>query len=324
MPSSEAAALFARLRERRRPRPPVSYEQRRRNLERVSRPPDAGVRCEPVDCDSVPAEWIIAPGAADDRVVLYLHGGGFTIGSIVTHRQLAGWLSATAKARILLIDYRLAPEHPFPAALDDALTAYRWLLREHEASTTVLAGDSAGGGLVASCLLAIRDSDMPLPAASVLMSPWVDLALTGESLRTRAALDPLNHNGRHPLVSMTESVQAYLASMHPMSPLASPLYADLRGLPPLLIQVGTDEALFDDAMRFDAQARRAGVSVSLQIGDGMPHVYQFFAWHIPEAREALERAGQFIQAHTPSALRDDESDQQRALTMRRSIGILRT
>jgi acetyl esterase/lipase len=238
----------------------------------------------------VPAEWVVAPGADARRVILYLHGGGYTIGSINTHRELAARLSRAAAARVLVIDYRLAPEHPHPAAVDDATAAYRWLLANGvDPARIVVAGDSAGGGLTVATLVALRDAHTPLPAAGVCLSPWVDLEGSGESMTTKAAVDPMVQ--RDGLLKMAA---AYLAGQDARTPLAAPLYANLSGLPPLLIQVGTAETLLDDSTRLAERARKAGVNVTLDPWEDMIHVFQAFATYLPEARQAIDRIGEFV------------------------------
>ncbi|HXQ20673.1 MAG TPA: alpha/beta hydrolase [Candidatus Acidoferrales bacterium] len=250
----------------------------------------ADVKREPVDAGGVPAEWVTAPGVDARRVILYLHGGGYTIGSINTHRELAARLSRAAAARVLLLGYRLAPEHPHPAAVEDATAAYRWLLAQGvQASRLIVAGDSAGGGLTVATLVALRDAGAPPPAAGVCLSPWVDLEGTGESMTTKAAADPMVQ--RDGLLKMAA---AYLAGQDPRTPLAAPLYANLSGLPPLLIQVGTAETLLDDATRLAERARKAGVDVTLDTWDDMIHVFQAFGTFLPEARQAIDRIGEFV------------------------------
>jgi acetyl esterase/lipase len=248
------------------------------------------VVCEQVKANGVPAEWISAPGAAQDRVLFYLHGGGYAIGSVNTHRDLVSRLARAAKMRALVIDYRLAPEHPFPAALDDALAAYQWLLAQGlDPSKIAIAGDSAGGGLTVAALVALREQGVALPAAAVCLSPWVDLEGTGESMASRAALDPMV---RPEGVKMMAKL--YLGNNRARTPLASPLYADIRGLPPLLIQVGTSEVLFDDSARLAERARAAGVDVTFEPWQDMIHVWQFFASMLPEGGKAIERVGEFL------------------------------
>jgi monoterpene epsilon-lactone hydrolase len=249
---------------------------------------------EHVSAGGVPAAWIAAPEADPARVILYLHGGGYVIGSINTHKELAARLSRAARARVLLIDYRLAPEYPHPAAVDDATTAYRWLLAAgYSSARTAVAGDSAGGGLTVATLVALRDAGQPLPAAGVCLSPWVDLEGLGDSMTTKAAADPMVQ--RDGLVKMAN---AYLAGQDPRTPLAAPLYANLGGLPPLLIQVGTAETLLDDSTRLAERARKAGVNVTLEPWEDMIHVWQAFAPLLPEGQRAIERIGEFVRGHT--------------------------
>jgi acetyl esterase/lipase len=219
------------------------------------------VTVTPVDAGGVPAEWIVAPGAAAERVVLYLHGGGYVLCSVSTHRDMIARISRAAQARALGVEYRLAPEHPFPAAVEDATAAYRWLLANGVSpSRLAIAGDSAGGGLTVATLVALRDAGDPLPAAGICLSPWVDLEGIGDSMTTKAAADPFVHQ------EMIQSLaQQYLGEHSPRTPLAAPLYADLHGLPPLLIQVGTAETLLDDATRLAERAKAAGVQVTLDI-----------------------------------------------------------
>ncbi len=257
--------------------------------------PSAGeTRCTPVNAGGVPAEWIAASGAADDRVILYLHGGGYVMGSIATHREMAARLSKAARARALVIDYRLAPEHPFPAAVDDAVAAYRWLLSQNiKPSRIVVAGDSAGGGLTLATLVALRDAKAPLHAAGVCISPWTDMEGTGDSMVTRAKADPVVQ--KQGLLGMA---QLYLGGKDPKSPLAAPLYANLEGLPPLLIQVGDAETLLDDATRVAEKAKRAGVTVDLEVWPEMPHVWHLFAPFLPEGQQAIDKIGQYVQAKT--------------------------
>lgn len=248
---------------------------------------------EPVTAAGRPAEWIAAPGASRERAILYLHGGGYAIGSIDTHRDLVGRLSRASGARGLAIDYRLAPEDPHPAAVDDAVAAYRWLLDEGLAPQQVaVAGDSAGGGLTAATLVALRDAGDPLPGAAALLSPWTDLALSGDSIDGKADEDPMLQRG-----GLARMAEWYLGGGDARAPLISPLYADLGGLPPLLIQVGTAETLLDDATRLAERAQLAGVDVTLETWDQMIHVFQAFAAILPEGQQAIERIGEFIRKH---------------------------
>jgi monoterpene epsilon-lactone hydrolase len=251
------------------------------------------VHCQPLDANGIPAEWVVTPGAQDDKVVFFLHGGGYASGSINTHRELASRISRAAGARVLLINYRLAPEHPHPAALEDSLTAYRWLLSNGvNPNHTVIAGDSAGGGLTVATLVALRDAGDPLPAAAVCLSPWVDMEGKSESRRTKASLDP---SVRPDDIAL--QAESYLGGADPKTPLASPLYADLHGLPPLLVQVGGAETLLDDSTRLAERAKAVGVDTTLEVWDEMPHVWQFFSFMLPEGQQAIDRIGEYIRKH---------------------------
>ena len=217
-------------------------------------PPPSDVAYTPVTVGEMPAQWVAAPGASAACAILYLHGGAYALGSLNTHRPLVTALARAARVRVLALDYRLALEHPFPAALDDSLAAYCGLLADGiDPARLALVGDSAGGGHAVAFLVALRDTGDPLPAACVCLSPWVDLALAGESLQTKAKRDVMVTPDL-----LHRSAAAYLAGAEPRTPLASPLDADLFGLPPLLIQVGTDDVLLDDAVRLAVLARAAG------------------------------------------------------------------
>ena len=271
-------------------------ERRQATAFAVASPP-AGTAVDLVDAGGVPAEWVAAPGVSPGRVLLYFHGGAYQIGSPANLRHLVALLSGAAGARALSVDYRLAPEHPFPSAIEDALAAYRWLLASGiDPALIAVAGDSAGGGLALGALVALRDAGDPMPAGAVMLSPWTDLALTGESLRTRAAVEMMvNPEG------LPETASLYLAGADPRHPYASPLYADLRGLPPLLIHVGDAEVILDDSTRLAARASEAGVEVSLEIWDEMPHVFPAFAGLLPEADQAIERIGAWLDQRYPAA-----------------------
>ncbi|OAI38855.1 alpha/beta hydrolase [bacterium SCGC AG-212-C10] len=272
--------------------PDATLDQRRAGMESFARPAPADVECEPVDAGGVPAEWITAPGAVADRALLYLHGGGYTQGSINTHRELCARISRAAAVKVLALDYRLGPENPFPAAVDDGVAGYKWLLSQGFAPSKIaISGDSAGGGLTAATLIAARDAGLPMPACAALISPWLDLEGTGDSMTSRAALDPMVGPG------LKVMANDYLAGADPRTPLASPIYADLTGLPPLLIQVGTSETLFDDSTRFDARARVAGVQVTFESWDDMFHVWHSVAGLLPEGVQAIERIGAFVQSN---------------------------
>jgi acetyl esterase/lipase len=249
-----------------------------------------------VDADGVPVTWVSTPGAKQDRTILYLHGGGYYAGSLATHQALAANISMEAGTPLLLVEYRLAPEHPFPAALEDATRSYRWLLRQGLPPEGIaLAGDSAGGGLAVAVMLELKASGGPLPAAGVCLSPWFDLAMTGESIRTKASVDPTLRPSDMPFVAW-----CYLRSADPKTPTASPLYGDLSGLPPLLIQAGTNEILLDDARRFAERAGQMGVSVQLEIWEEMFHVWHAYSRFVPEARKAIAAIGGFLRSQWKS------------------------
>jgi monoterpene epsilon-lactone hydrolase len=248
-----------------------------------------------VTAGGVPAHWLTAPGTDPDRVLLFLHGGGFELGSVRSDGELAARLGRAAGMRVLFPEYRLAPEHPFPAALDDVLAAWHWLRTDQGLSATSLAvaGDSAGGGLAVALLVATRDAGEELPAAAVLMSPTVDLTSSGASMTERADQDPISTPAM-----LRQFAADYLAGADPKTPLASPLFASLTGLPPLLIQVGTADLLLSDSERLATAATHAGVDVTLQIGEGLPHVYQLLLG-TPEAAQATEQIGKFLRARVP-------------------------
>jgi epsilon-lactone hydrolase len=271
--------------------PTISEE--RTNYEELCTQFNSGVDAvvDAANADGVPAEWSTPPGANTERVVFYLHGGGYQMGSPLTHRGLVTRVARAASACALSVDYRLAPEHPFPAAVEDAVAAYKWLLRQGiDANRITFAGDSAGGGLAVATIIAVRDSGGALPAAAVCMSPLTDFAMEGESIRERAALDPFVQRK-----DIAAYGQRYLGPDRDLkTPLASPLYADLRGLPPILILVGSWEVLLDDSTRLAARAREAGVDVDLQIWEEMVHCWPSFAPIFPEAEQAIRLMGDYI------------------------------
>ena len=256
---------------------------------------------DPVDAAGVPCQWVAAPGARADRVIVYFHGGGFQVGSLASHRELMACISASAAARVLGVGYRLAPEHRYPAALDDALAAWHWLRAQGvDASQVALAGDSAGGGLALSLLLALQAGGESLPAAYWGLSAWTDLSASGTSYQTRAALDPIHQQPM--IVAMARNYLGRDADAK--DPLASPLCAtpaQLGALPPLLLQVGERETVVSDSEDFARKARAAGAQAELQVWPGMIHVFQQFPAELPEARNALAAGGQFIAAQLDAA-----------------------
>jgi epsilon-lactone hydrolase len=247
-----------------------------------------------VSAGGVDGEWIAPADAPQDKAILYFHGGGFRIGSVASHRELIAQIAYASGCRVLGINYRLAPEHRFPAALDDALAAYRWILDQgFKPGKIAFAGDSAGGNLVLATMLALRERGLPLPVAGVLMSPWTDLAANGASYVSRAEADPIHQ--RPMILALAKN---YLGEQgNPCDPLASPLYADLRGLPPLLIQVGNRETVLDDSTMFADKARAAGVDVDLEVWDGMIHVFQMFGAELAEAHQAILSIAKFLNRH---------------------------
>ena len=254
--------------------------------------PDA--KCEKVDAGGVPAEWVAAPGCDAQRAVLFLHGGGYVIGSINTHRRLAYDISAASGARVLVIDYRLAPEHPFPAAVDDATKAWRWLLQQGlSPNRLAIAGDSAGGGLTIATLVNLRDQKLGLPACAVAISPWVDLEGVGNSMTARTAQDPMVQKD-----GLLWMAGLYLGGKNAKTPLAAPLHAELKGLPPILVQVGTAETLLDDATRLAEKLHAAGGDVRLAIWPNMLHVFPLFAPILSEGRDGCLEIGAFIRSKT--------------------------
>ncbi len=269
----------------------LSLEDMRRDTRPGVKPRiPAGSTLQPVSIGSVPAEWIDTPGVDSQKVILYLHGGGWVLGWGNTHRGLVSYLGRAAKARVLAIDYRLAPEHPFPAGLEDCLAAYRWVLQQgYSPQHVVIAGDSAGGNLTLTTLISLRDTGDPLPAAGACLSPATDLAGHEGSYITNATRDAVL-----PRKFAEKLAAPYLEGVNPLDPRVSPIYANLQGLPPLLIQVGSDEILLDDARRFSDKACQAGVDVNLHVYPGMWHVWQIFAPYLPEGRAAIEEAGEYI------------------------------
>ncbi len=283
---------------------PPTLEQRRANFAPAGslHPVPSDVLVSEVTAGGVPAHWLAAPGAGTGRVLLFLHGGGYELGSLRSDGELAARLGRASGMRVLFPEYRLAPEHPFPAAIDDVLAAWRWLRTQGLSATSIaVAGDSAGGGLAVALLVATRDAGEAVPAAAVLMSPTVDLTSSGASMTERAGQDPVSTPAM-----LRQFASDYLAGADPKTPLASPLFAALAGLPPLLIQVGTADLLLSDSERLAAAAAEAGVDVTLEIGEGLPHVYQLLLG-TPEAAEATGQIGTFLRAST-SELRPPSAD----------------
>lgn len=252
------------------------------------------VAIEPVAAGGVPAEWVSAPGLrVPGKTLLYLHGGGYTVGNPELYRIFTWRLAEAACCRVLAIDYRLAPEHPYPAAVDDAVASYRWLLEQgHDGQDLAVAGDSAGGNLVMVLLQRLRAEGLPLPASAICYSPWTDLTGSGASVTLNARRDPMLPGHR-----LLEAAEMYAPGADHRDPLISPLFADFEGLPPLSIHVGSTEVLLDDSTRLADRARSAGVSVDLHIWPAQPHVFPVLARLLPEGRQALNMSGRFLLAH---------------------------
>jgi acetyl esterase/lipase len=262
------------------------------------RPPaDDGVRCIASRIAEMPCEWVVAPDADPDVRLMYLHGGGYVSGSGAFYLAMAAHISTAARCAVFLPDYRLAPENPFPAALEDCIVAYEWMATEGPlgpapARASFIAGDSAGGGLTLATLVSLRDRRRPLPKAGVTVSAFADLTLAGESLQSEATNDPIMSPKCLPTF-----VRLYLGEADPRTPLASPVFADYRGAPPLLIQAGEHEIIRDDSVRTAAKAQSDGVETTLEVWPGMFHVFQSHEPLLPEAREAIEHIASFMQSH---------------------------
>jgi epsilon-lactone hydrolase len=275
---------------------PVGWQRRPQRIEEVGSawPAADDIDREQIDIAGMPGEWSIAPGSDASRALLYFHGGGYCSGSILSHRRLVTEAGRAAKTRTLAVEYRLAPEHPFPAALDDALSAWRFLRKSGIAAEhIVVGGDSAGGGLTVALINRLRDAGERGPGCAWLISPWTDLTLSGTTLATRDAVDPIIHRGY-----LAELVEAYLPPvMDRRDPRVSPLYADLNGFPATLIQIGACETLLDDSTRFAAAAGAANVAVTLEIWPDMIHAFPMWNAHLEPGRRALSQAGEFIRRH---------------------------
>jgi monoterpene epsilon-lactone hydrolase len=289
MSDPEIIALRAKIASR--PRSP-DYHQRRKDADArgLSNPLAADVKVETVSADGVAAEWTSTPGAARDAAILYAHGGGYVTGSLDSHRHMVAELGRAANCVALALDYRLAPEHPFPAPVEDALAGYRFLLAQgFKPERIAIAGDSAGGGLVVAAMVAIRDAGLPQPGGGWCLSPWIDMEMIGGSMESNASRDPTVQRP-----GITEMAQLYLGDADPRSPLAAPLYADLAGIAPLLIQVGSVETLLDDAIRLAPRAGAADVRVDLQVWPEMIHVWPLYHPELKAGKRALDEAGAWI------------------------------
>ncbi|MHA1482582.1 MAG: alpha/beta hydrolase [Candidatus Heimdallarchaeaceae archaeon] len=275
---------------------PLDVEKARKDLEGqvfLFKTP-RNVKVEPISIEGIPAEWLLPKGCHIDRVIIYLHGGSYHAGSLRTHRGLAARIGINSNSSVLSVDYSLAPENPFPAAIEDVVTVYKWLFEAQgfDPKKIIISGDSAGGGLTLASLLKLREENLSLPAAGICLSPVTDFAITGESMKTKAKEEiMLTEN------EIKQSVEIYAKGQSVKHPLVSPLYADLSGLPPLLIQTGTSEILLDDSTLFAQKAVEQGVTVDLDLWDNMFHVFQIFGNLIPESKKALKKIGEFAKAN---------------------------
>ena len=272
-----------------------NVEKERATLDKMSGLTSSRKPGQSTNIGGVPGEWQHCAGGEAQRTILYLHGGGYALGGPDSHRDMVGNIVDAAQAKALILDYRLGPETPFPGAVDDAVAGYKGLLDEGELPEKIfLAGDSAGGGLTAAALVAIKDQGLPMPAGGVCLSPWADLTFAGQSMHTKALADAMLSKE-----TLSWMADLYLAGQDPSHPLASPIFADLSGLPPLLIQVGGDEVLLDDALRLHEAAKAAGVDSTLEVWDDMMHVWHLMSKFVPEGKIAIKAMAEFIIKHTP-------------------------
>jgi monoterpene epsilon-lactone hydrolase len=298
MASAELQKVLGLLAERPLGQGTPTLQETRDGMEASSFPATDAATIMPVNANGVPGEWVTVPESDSNRRLLYVHGGGYVIGSALTHRRLCEGIARAGGCAVLNLDYRLAPEHPFPAAVEDAIEGLKFVQSngpdgEGAAESTFVAGDSAGGGLTLATLLAARDQGVDQPNAAIGISAWTDLAITGETIQTRADADPLITDS-----AMVKGMAAqYLGDADAEDPLASPLYADYAGLPPLLLQVGDAEILLSDTTRVTEKARAAGVDVVEEVWDEMFHVWHAFAPMLPEGQAAIDRIGEFINQH---------------------------
>lgn len=300
MPSTQFREFLARRGAIPPPNPndPVPSIESRRRMFLDSAPAATGIKPLSVVANGVTCEYVTSPGSDPGRRMLYLHGGGFTVGSHVSHRRIAAELSKASGSSVLNVNYRLAPEHVYPAQLEDALAAYEWMLANGPTGTgrgrsTFVAGDSAGGGLALALLLSLRDSGKPAPNAAVTFSAWTDMAVQGKSVVTRARRDPVITSG----LGLEMAARSYLGGADPRTPRASPAYADFTGLPPLYLNVGDDEVLLDDTLSVAARASSAGVPVTLHVEPGGFHVYPYFVPDAPESTRTFESVAEFLRGH---------------------------
>ncbi len=278
--------------------PNATLEEMRAGMEAGSFPATEAATVTSVDANGVPGEWVTVPESDPNRRMLYVHGGGYVMGSPVTHRRLCEGIARAGGCAVLNLDYRMAPEHVFPAAVEDAMAGLQFMQENGPdgpaaADSVFVGGDSAGGGLMLATLLAARERGVAMPDGGIGISVWSDLAITGESIQTRSGVDPLITDDS----MVTNMAAMYLGDADPETPLASPLYADYAGLPPLILQVGDHEVLLSDTTRVAERARAAGVEVTEEVWDEMFHVWHAFAPMLPEGQQAIDRIGEFINQH---------------------------
>jgi acetyl esterase/lipase len=273
------------------PKQAKSVQELRENIENFLAhfPPDPDLVIEPLMIEHIPAEWVLAPGATKEKVILFVHGGGFNAGSMKSHRDFVGRLSVATQKAVLSFDYRLAPEYPFPAALDDTTTVYSWLLKQRYSPSDIFAlGVSCGGGLVVSLCLLLKEKNLPLPAALICLSPWVDLTLSGESIYKNAGKDTVTRD------RLEKAVDMYVDEHSAKDPLISPIFGDLSNLPPIFVLVGSIETLLDDALKLAEKAREAGVETTLDIQENMIHSWPLYASKFPEGEETIALIASFL------------------------------
>lgn len=264
-------------------------EEVRKDSAKMTKMPD-GIRISSADFPDFYAEWVMPQSCREDQAILYFHGSGFVMGTSKDHRGLVAKFAARCGVKALVFDYSLAPEHPFPAAVNDSVSIYKWMLESgYRPENIIFAGDSAGGCIVFSTLLVLKDDNIPLPQAVVAFSPCTDLTLSGESHKTKAKIDPATPEG-----ATATYTSYYIAKSDPASPYMSPLFGDLAGLPPIMIQVGEDETLLDDSLRFAKRTKEAGVQVYLHVWEGMFHCFPLLAPMFPEATQAMDEVCEFI------------------------------
>jgi len=270
---------------------PQSVQELRQSIEKFldDFPPDPDVKIESFHIEHIPAEWVLAPGIKKEKVILLVHGGGFNAGSMKSHRDFAGRLSAAAQKAVLSFDYRLAPEHPFPAALEDTLTVYSWLLKQGYSPSDLFAlGVSCGGGLIVSLCFLLKEKKLPLPAALICLSPWSDLTISGDSIYKNAGKDLVTKE------RLEKAVEMYIGNHSAKDPLISPVFGDLSNLPPLFVLVGSIETLLDDALKLAERAREAGIETTLDIQENMIHAWPLYASRFPEGEETIESIASFL------------------------------